>query len=45
MIYKQAHSLCNENPKDCHFELKTFPKGTTVHNEDLDTNYLIYYVN
>ena len=42
MTNKQTHSLCNENPKDCHFELRTFPKGTTVHNDDLDTNYLIY---
>lgn len=43
-MYKryQARPLCNENPRDCHFELRTFTRGTTGHNEDLVTNYLMY---
>lgn len=41
-IYTRNHSLCNEMPSDCHFEERTFPQGTTVHNADLGVNYLIY---
>lgn len=42
MSHKQAHSLCNETPIDCSFELKSFPIGATVHNNDMNINYLIY---
>ena len=39
---KQKYNLCDETPSDCHFELKTFSKGTTVHNDGSNINYLIY---
>ena len=39
---KHKYTLCNETPSDCHFELKSFPAGTTVHNDDANINYLIY---
>lgn len=42
-VYKPPHLLYDQNPTDCHFELKTFTKGTTVHNDDSKINYLIYY--
>ena len=25
-------AFCDENPIDCHFDVKSFPAGTTVHN-------------
>lgn len=34
-------SFCDENPADCHFELMTFPAGTTISN-DATINYLIF---
>lgn len=40
MEYK--YTLCNEIPTNCHFELRSFPVGTTVHNDDMNINYLIY---
>lgn len=39
---KQKYNLCDETPSDCHFEQKSFPTGTTVHNNDANINYLIY---
>lgn len=33
--------FCDENPTDCHFELMTFPAGTTIQN-DSNINYLIF---
>lgn len=42
IVCKHNHSLCDEIPTDCHFELKTFTKGTMVHNDDSNINYLIY---
>lgn len=42
MSHKRAHSLCNETPIDCSFELKSFPVGATVYNNDMNINYLIY---
>lgn len=41
-ICQQNHLLCDEIPTDCHFELKTFTKGTMVHNDNSNINYLIY---
>lgn len=42
MKYKQMTSLCDENPIDCCFSVKTYPTGTTVHNEDTNINCLIF---
>lgn len=42
MEYKHKYTLCNEIPGDCHFELRRFPVGSTVHNDDMNINYLIY---
>lgn len=42
MKCNQKYNLCDENPTDCHFELKTFVQGTTAHNDDSNINYLIY---
>lgn len=42
MRYKQKYNLCDETPTDCHFEQKSFPVGSTVHNDDANINYLIY---
>ena len=42
ILCKQKYNLCDETPSDCHFEQKSFPAGTTVHNNDVNTNYLIY---
>lgn len=41
-VYNQNYLLCDQIPTDCHFELKTFSKGTIVHNDDSNINYLIY---
>ena len=40
----QKHKLlfCNEYPTDCSFEMRSYPKGTTVHNNDININYLIF---
>lgn len=42
MEYNHKYTLCNEIPANCHFELRRFPVGTTVHNDDMNINYLIY---
>lgn len=42
MKYKQKISLCDENLIDCHFNLRNYSSGTTVHNDDTDINYLIF---
>lgn len=42
MVYKQKYLLCNEAPVDCHFELKTFPVGTTIHNEMLCAGEIMF---
>lgn len=42
ILSKQKYNLCDETPSDCHFEQKSFPTGTTVHNNDANINYLIY---
>ena len=42
MKYRQMTSLCDGNPIDCCFSVKTYPTGTTVHNEDININYLIF---
>ena len=35
-------AFCDENPIDCHFDVKSFPAGTTVHNNDTNIIYLIF---
>lgn len=40
--HKLHHSLCEEFPIDCTFEMKSYQVGTTVQNEDTSTNYLIF---
>lgn len=39
---KYKPSFCDENPIDCHFEVKNYPAGETVHNDDMNINYLIF---
>ena len=34
--------FCNENPIDCHFEVKSHLVGETVRNDDTNINYLIF---
>lgn len=34
--------FCDEYPVDCSFEMKGYPTGATVHNDDTDINYLIF---
>ena len=34
--------LCDETPTDCHFEIKSYAAGITVHNDDMNINYLLY---
>lgn len=40
--YRSHRAFCSSDPSDCHFELKTFSKGTKVHNVQTNINYLIY---
>lgn len=42
MRNKHKPPFCNENPVDCHFEVKNYPIGETVHNNDTNINYLIF---
>ena len=42
LLCNQKYNLCDETPTDCHFEQRTFTQGTTVHNADMNINYLIY---
>lgn len=44
MIQKQKlfHPFCDELPTDCSFGLKSYSVGTTVHNDDISINYLIF---
>lgn len=44
MKYRQITSFCDGNPIDCCFSLKTYPAGTTVHNEDTNINCLIFCI-
>ena len=39
---KPQPSFCDELPHDCSFEMKNYPEGTTVHNDDTSINYLIF---
>lgn len=41
-LHTTKHSLCDETPTDCHFEIKNFSAGVTVHHDDIEINYLIY---
>lgn len=36
------HSFCDEYPSDCSFEMKSYPAGTTAHNDNTKVNYLIF---
>lgn len=44
MEYPNRHNppFCDENPIDCHFEVKSYPAGETVRNDDTNINYLIF---
>ena len=44
MEYPNRHNppFCDENPIDCHFEVKSYPAGETVRNDDSNINYLIF---
>lgn len=44
MEYPNRHKppFCDENPIDCHFEVKSHPAGETVRNDDTNINYLIF---
>ncbi|WP_288259023.1 helix-turn-helix transcriptional regulator [uncultured Bacteroides sp.] len=39
---RQKPPLCNEIPTDCHFEVKSYPAGVTLHSDDRNSNYLIF---
>ena len=39
---KSKPPFCDEYPVDCSFEMKGYPAGATVHNDDTDINYLIF---
>ena len=39
---RQNPPFCDENPIDCHFEVKSYPAGETVRNDDSNINYLIF---
>lgn len=39
---KHRPPFCDEFPTDCSFEVKSYPAGTTLHNDDADINYLIF---
>lgn len=34
--------FCDEFPADCSFEMKGYPAGATVHNDNTDINHLIF---
>lgn len=38
----QRTSFCDENPINCNFEVKSYPAGITVHNDNKNINYLIF---
>lgn len=42
MRNKHKPPFCNENPIDCHFEVKSHLVGETVRNDDTNINYLIF---
>lgn len=42
MIHNRKSSFCDENPIDCHFDVKDYSAGATVHNDDANVNYLIF---
>lgn len=42
MRYKQKPPFCDENPIDCHFDVKDYPAGITVYNDNTNINYLIF---
>lgn len=42
MIHNQEPPFCDENPIDCQFDMKDYLAGTTVHNDDMNINYLIF---
>ena len=42
MIQKHKLLFCEEIPSDCSFEMKSYSEGVTVHNNDININYLIF---
>lgn len=42
MIHNRKPPFCDENPIDCHFDVKDYSAGATVHNDDTNVNYLIF---
>lgn len=40
--YGTERVFCDENPTDCHFEMKCYQAGTQMRNEDMNINYLIF---
>lgn len=41
-LYGTERVFCDENPTDCHFEMRNYASGTAMYNEDTNTNYLIF---
>lgn len=39
----QKISLCDENPNECRFDLKTYLSGAMVHNDATNINCLVLY--
>lgn len=42
MKYKHEPPFCDQNPIGCHFDVKNYSAGETVHNDDTNINYLIF---
>lgn len=42
MKYQYKPPFCDENPIDCHFDVKNHLAGEIVRNDDTNTNYLIF---
>lgn len=42
-VDKHKSPFCDEFPTDCSFERKNYLAGATVHNEDTNINYLIFF--
>lgn len=42
MKYQYKLPFCDENPIDCHFDVKNHIAGQIVRNDDTNTNYLIF---
>lgn len=40
--FKQKPPFCDENPIDCLFGVKNYPTDTTIQNDSMNINYLIF---